>query len=127
MRVLVLGGTGMLGQAVVRRLGQEGMQVLTLQRDVLDARAPDFAQVGKLAPQAVVNAIGLINRRMHLHESEFLRVNSLFPRRLADYCQEQSIPMVHVSTDCVFSGEAGLYDESAPTCAGYLRANQAVG
>lgn len=117
MRVLVLGDTGMLGQALVRRLGQEGMQVLTLQRDVLDARAPDFAQVGMLAPQAVVNAIGLINRRMHLHESEFLRVNSLFPRRLADYCQEQSIPMVHVSTDCVFSGDAGPYDESAPTLA----------
>lgn len=107
----------MLGQALVRRLGQEGLQVLTLQRDVLDARAPDFAQVGKLVPQAVVNAIGLINRRMHLHESEFLRVNSLFPRRLADYCQSQSIPMVHVSTDCVFRGNAGPYDEYAPTLA----------
>ena len=103
----------MLGQALVRRLRCEGMHVLTLQRDALDARAPDFASIGKLEPQAVVNAIGLINRRMHLPESEFLRVNSLFPRRLADYCQERGLTMVHVSTDCVFDGGGGPYDEAS--------------
>lgn len=104
----------MLGQALVRRLYQEGMQVLTLQRNAMDARAPDFAQIGSLKPDAVVNAIGLINRRLHQPESEFLQINSLFPRRLADYCQAQDIPLIHISTDCVFAGDAGPYNESAP-------------
>lgn len=117
MRVLVLGHTGMLGQALLRRLRQEDMVVLTLHRHALDALDPDFAQIDSLAPDAIINAIGLINRRMHQQESDFLRVNSLFPRRLADYCQGLNINLIHVSTDCVFSGDAGPYDESSPSLA----------
>ena len=117
MRVLVLGHTGMLGQALLRRLSLEDIKVLTVARNDLDALEPNFAKIGILAPNVIVNAIGLINRRMHLRESDFLRVNSLFPRRLADYCQGLNINLIHVSTDCVFSGDAGPYDESSPSLA----------
>jgi len=117
MRVLVLGHTGMLGQALVRRLSQEDIEVLTLPRHALDALEPNFSQIGILTPDAVVNAIGLINRRIHLQESDFLRVNSLFPRRLADYCQGHNTTFIHVSTDCVFTGDAGPYNESSPSFA----------
>lgn len=117
MRVLVLGHTGMLGQALLRRLSQEGIKVLSLPRHALNAKDPNFSQIGILTPDAVVNAIGLINRRMQLQESDFLRVNSLFPRRLADYCQVLKINLIHVSTDCVFSGDAGPYNESSPSSA----------
>jgi dTDP-4-dehydrorhamnose reductase len=117
MRVLVLGHTGMLGQALLRRLSQEGIKVLTLPRHALNANDPNFSEIGVLAPDAVVNAIGLINRRIQLQESDFLRVNSIFPRRLADYCQAQNITLIHVSTDCVFSGDAGPYYEPSPRTA----------
>ena len=117
MRVLVFGHTGMLGQALLRRLSQEDIKVLTLPRHALDAIEPDFSQIRILAPDAVINAIGLINRRMHLQESDFLRVNSLFPRRLADYCQENNMTLIHVSTDCVFTGDAGPYNEDSPSFA----------
>lgn len=112
MRVLVLGGTGMLGQALLRRLPREGMQVLQVQRGQFDARQPEFSKLDAVAPDAVVNAIGLVNRRLDLGEAEFLLVNSLFPRRLADYCQVHGWPLIHISTDCVFSGRSGPYLES---------------
>lgn len=113
MRVLVLGTTGMLGQALLRRLPVEGLQVLQMQRRQFDARQPDFKVLDALAPDAVVNAIGLVNRRLELGDAEFLLVNSLFPRRLADHCQARGRPLVHISTDCVFSGQQGPYLENS--------------
>jgi len=37
--------------------------------------------------------------------------------KLADYCESHNVPMIHLSTDCVFDGNSGLYVESDPTCA----------
>lgn len=116
-RVLVLGSSGMLGVAVCHYLRQSGFDVVTLDRVTLDARNPDLRTVASADAGAVVNALGLINRRADQPEADFLRVNSLFPRRLADLCQQRGIPLIHISTDCVFKGDAGPYDESAPPSA----------
>ncbi|MFA7270897.1 MAG: sugar nucleotide-binding protein [Sterolibacterium sp.] len=111
MRILVLGDTGMLGHAVSHRLRCAGMEVAALDRDVFDAGNPDLRIVAATKSDAVVNAIGIINRRLNPSEADFLRINSLFPRRLADLCAKLATPMIHVSTDCVFKGDAGPYDE----------------
>lgn len=114
MRVLVLGSTGMLGVATAYQLRKCGLDVVTRDKRALDALNPDFSQLDGLGVQYVINAIGLINRRAHRPESEFLAVNSLFPRRLADYCVAHGVRLIHVSTDCVFRGDAGPYNESSP-------------
>ncbi len=112
-RVLVLGARGMLGSALIHYLPKVGLQVFEASRPELDAMAPDFAVLESVQPTAVVNAIGLTNRHLDQAESSFLRINSLFPRRLADWCSAHDVPLVHVSTDCVFKGDAGPYDEHA--------------
>ena len=112
-RVLVLGPHGMLGSALVAGLRQAGFEVSALARPQFDARTPDFAQIATMRPDAVVNSIGLINRHLNLPEADFMRVNSIFPRRLADWCQSNALPLIHVSTDCVFRGAHGPYDEAA--------------
>lgn len=113
MRVLVLGANGMLGVALCYEFKRCGFDTVTLARPAFDANLPDFARLEYIAPEAVVNAIGLVNRRLDRPEAEFLRINSLFPRRLADWCGERSIPLVHISTDCVFRGDAAPYDETS--------------
>lgn len=105
----------MLGVALCHQLKLMGFEVSTLDRSLLDAQHPNLEVIAASGVNSVVNAIGLINRRIVEPESNFLRVNSIFPRRLADLCESLSIPMIHVSTDCVFKGDAGPYDECSNT------------
>jgi dTDP-4-dehydrorhamnose reductase len=112
-RVLVLGARGMLGSALVYYLPKAGIDIAVASRPEFDANNPDFSVIERLQPRVVVNAIGLTNRHLDQAETCFLRTNSLFPRRLADWCCMHGLPLIHVSTDCVFKGDAGPYDEHA--------------
>jgi dTDP-4-dehydrorhamnose reductase len=112
-RVLVLGARGMLGSALCHYLPQAGFEILQVSRPELDAMAPDFAVLENLQPSAVVTAIGLINRHLDQAESNFLWTNSFLSRRRVGWCAAHEAPLIHVSTDCVFEGDAGLYDELA--------------
>jgi len=64
-------------------------------------------------PDVVINCVGLIKQ---LDESQqvltALPINSIFPHRLANLCALSNIRLVHISTDCVFSGKRGNYAES---------------
>lgn len=119
MRILVLGADGMLGHELVHQLTPWAEVAATTRRGVgryggVDARRPDSV-VGVLAdfrPDAVVNAVGLVKQlpdgQSHLAA---LEVNALWPHRLAALCRVAGARLVHVSTDCVFSGERGGYTE----------------
>ncbi len=117
-RLLVLGAHGMLGAALSCVLRAQDFAVIVASRRELDANRLDTQAIAQLIERAgadaVVNAIGMINRRLDHPEAEFLRVNSLFPRLLADTCVRQQRPLIHISTDCVFKGDAGPYDETRP-------------
>lgn len=63
-------------------------------------------------PEAVVNAVGIVKQRGAAKEEiPSLEVNSLFPHRLALLCEATGARLVHMSTDCVFSGRKGNYTE----------------
>jgi dTDP-4-dehydrorhamnose reductase len=62
-------------------------------------------------PGVVVNCIGVVKQAVDDPEPA-IRVNALFPHRLAAACRERDARLIHVSTDCVFSGEQGGYTES---------------
>ena len=133
MRVLVLGASGMIGSAMFRVLSErQGWSVFGTSRSVetqrhfssetvsnlltnFDVDKPDnmprvFAEV---QPNVVINCIGLTK---HHKESDdpllAIPVNALFPHRLADLCAVGGARLVHVSTDCVFSGRKGNYSEN---------------
>jgi dTDP-4-dehydrorhamnose reductase len=63
-------------------------------------------------PQVVVNCIGIVKQ---LDEAQnpiaSIQINSLFPHQLAGLCAENGVRLIHVSTDCVFSGRKGAYTE----------------
>ncbi len=119
MRILVLGADGMLGHELLRQLSQVHEVAGTTRRGSgrylgVDARRPESV-VGVLAdfrPDAVVNAVGLVKQRPEGQSHvAALEVNALWPHRLAEMCQVADARLVHVSTDCVFSGERGGYAE----------------
>jgi len=136
MRVLVLGASGMLGNAMVRVLSEkEEWEVFGTLRssgavrffsskvakrlvagvDVEnhDALVRLFAQI---RPDVVVNCIGLVKQ---LADADYpllaIPINSLLPHRLARLCGLVGARLVHMSTDCVFSGRKGGYRESDPS------------
>lgn len=74
-----------------------------------DTLLPVLASV---RPNVVVNAIGIVKQSPAAHEPiPSLTVNAVFPHRLAAACGAMDARLIHVSTDCVFSGRGGMYRE----------------
>ncbi len=80
----------------------------------IDVRSLDgLTQVlADFRPDAVINAVGIVKQRPTAQESiPSLEINSLLPHRLAVLCRAVRARLVHISTDCVFSGRRGNYRE----------------
>ena len=132
MRILILGGDGMLGHQLLRhfkerhdvrvtlRLGREAYEAHRLFEPGtafygIDARQTDglLQIMADFRPEAVVNAVGIVKQRSEANEViPSLEINSLLPHRLALVCRTVGARLVHLSTDCVFSGRKGNYRES---------------
>jgi len=64
-------------------------------------------------PEVVVNCIGLVKQLADANDPlQAVPVNTLLPHRLAMLCQATGSRLIHVSTDCVFSGAQGGYRET---------------
>ena len=140
MRLLILGGSGMLGHQLWRGLHAQHDTWVTLRRPVADfavhnlfdeAKAIQFDDItddtalertlGRAKPEAVINCVGLIKQRDEASDEALtLRVNAEFPHRLAKRCGEAGARLIHFSTDCIFAGTKGNYTESDPSDAADL-------
>lgn len=133
MRVLILGVTGMLGSAVFRVFhADEQNEVWGTMRDEaarrffperfhdrlldgVDVLDPDTLAetLSRAGPDLVINCVGLI-KQLAAAQSPLraLPINAMLPHRLARLCALADARLIHVSTDCVFSGRAGGYREA---------------
>lgn len=75
-----------------------------------------LAQVMRAAqPDLVVNAVGIVKQYADsVSTEEFIAINALFPHRLARLTGTYGTKLIHISTDCVFSGRKGQYTEDYP-------------
>jgi dTDP-4-dehydrorhamnose reductase len=131
MRILVLGATGMLGHKLwqcyrgrfetwaAARAGYGECSQYGLfdpDRFLGGIDAFDFDALvkvfGAVRPDVVVNCIGIIKQLPSAKDPIVsLTINSLFPHRLANLCQATGTRLIHISTDCVFSGRHGMRTE----------------
>lgn len=135
MKVLILGGSGMLGHKLWQVL-TEGFDVhVTVRRpfdsysqyglfdqnhtvDHVSAEAVETVvdAIDTVRPTVVVNCIGIVKQVEAARDPvTSITVNALFPHRLAQLCVGKGIRLIHISTDCVFSGRRGGYLESDAT------------
>lgn len=135
MKVLVLGASGMLGHRLLLHFAECGLEVKAALRQDEAAyrrfgifpaarcffgidlgREADLQRVLEQSqPQAVVNAAGVVKQRDEGKQPlPSLEINALLPHRLARLCEPRGVRVVHMSTDCVFSGARGGYRESDP-------------
>lgn len=122
MKCLILGANGMAGHMISTYLLEKGYDVTTLTKSpyfvgkniVLDVR--DLSQLKPIIHQGfdvIVNAIGLLNSNVDDHLSDAVLINSYLPHFLQDQTKNVKTKIVHLSTDCVFSGLTGSYKETS--------------
>jgi dTDP-4-dehydrorhamnose reductase len=131
MRILILGGDGMLGHQLFKHLRQHHEVCVTLRQDLnayiefglfdsknsytgIDVRSMErlMEVFAEFRPQAVVNCVGIVKQRPTAKESiPSLEINALLPHRLSVLCNAATARLIHMSTDCVFSGRKGNYVE----------------
>lgn len=121
MRFLILGCNGMAGHMISLYLKEQGYEVDGFAREesrfvkttVGDAR--NLQLVKKVVQEggydAVVNGIGLLNRLAEEDHEAAVFLNSYLPHFLAKITEGMNTRIIHISTDCVFSGSRGGYQE----------------
>ncbi len=98
--------------AALRHFPQDSHVRLLCGVDVLDQDAL-VAVLGKVKPDVVINCVGLIKQLADAKDPlTALPINAMLPHRLARLCALAGARLIHVSTDCVFSGRKGMYLES---------------
>lgn len=133
MKVLIVGASGMIGSTVLRVLSEKSeWQVYGTVRDLrvkrffseaigkrliadIDVENPDLLikVLDQIRPDVVVNCAGLTKHKPEADDPLVsVPINALMPHRLAAMSKLVGARLIHVSTDCVFSGEKGGYSES---------------
>jgi len=122
MRILVCGAGGQVGRELVSRASGYGLEALGMTRTHLDiADAEQVADViSRLKPGMIINAAAYTHvDNAEAHSEQAYNVNRDGAARLAEAARRSSIPLLHISTDYVFAGEARTpyreEDEVAPT------------
>ena len=132
MKILVLGTSGMIGHAMFRILTQsKQLEVWGTVRgsadkqhfnDLMQSRIVVSGDIerretlprilGSIKPEVVINCVGLTKHRPTSEDPvASITMNALFPHWLSDQCVAARARLIHVSTDCVFSGSRGSYSE----------------
>jgi dTDP-4-dehydrorhamnose reductase len=133
MKILVLGASGMIGSAIFRVLSadsaldvwgsirsiafkefftQSQQKHLVVCADLLDQNQLTRL-FSEIHPNIVINCVGLTKH--HKQADDVLLaapINTMLPHRLADLCAACDARLIHISTDCIFSGSRGNYLES---------------
>ena len=133
MKILVVGASGMIGSTVLRVMSEnKDWEVFGTIRSAsvkhffpaeiaerlvngVDVEYPDALMkvLDAIRPNVVINCAGLTKHKPEADDPLIsLPINALMPHRLAGLCKMIGARLVHVSTDCVFSGEKGGYTET---------------
>ena len=134
MKVLILGATGMLGYSLFSNLNEHAslsvfgavrsitckesffsdlQQQLITGIDAYDISSLQHA-IELVSPDVVINCVGLIKQHgISKQHIDAIKINALLPHELANICDQFNAKLIHFSTDCVFTGEVGLYTEDS--------------
>jgi dTDP-4-dehydrorhamnose reductase len=138
MKVLVLGASGMLGNAMMRVLGTGaagGLEVVGTVRSAATGKffKSDIAErliagvdvddqeslkrvFAEHKPDVVINCVGLIKQLAEAKDPiPAIQINALLPHLLHRLCLQSNARLIHFSTDCVFDGAKGNYLEDSPS------------
>ncbi|WP_456318540.1 dTDP-4-dehydrorhamnose reductase family protein [Priestia megaterium] len=122
MKILILGGKGMAGHVITNYFKKKSeYTVFYTSRDLNDTDSiyVDVTNLTKLEelietikPDITINCIGILNEHATNNNKLAFQVNSLLPHQLVKLTERCQGKLIHISTDCVFSGNKGDYTEN---------------
>jgi dTDP-4-dehydrorhamnose reductase len=115
MKIIIFGSTGMLGNYVWKYLSQFHEDVICIDRKVYDIQTCDWRKLDEIlsvfsSEDVIINCAGAIPQQK-CDFRKFIAVNTIFPHRVNDISKKYGIKFIHITTDCVFSGKEGNYNE----------------
>ncbi len=135
MKILILGENGMLGHVVYNYFKQKNYEVVgTRVKDgeiVYDAYKNQEALeeiIKEQKPNIVINCIGILNQVAEDNKPLAVKLNSLLPHYVDSLSEKYDFKFIHVSTDCVFDGIKGNYNEEClPDATSFYGRSKALG
>jgi len=115
-KVLILGSSGLIGHQVYNYLKNNsdfGLSNISYRRKLnsetilLDARSEQkfFDHIRRIQPNYIVNCIGVLINEAKQDSESAIFLNAHLPHRLEELANKINAKLIHMSTDCVFSGE----------------------
>ena len=123
-KILILGSTGLIGHQIHFLLSSNPEYEIanisyrnklhedTLLLDILDEALLNSA-IQKIKPNYLINCVGTLIKESESDPELAIYTNAILPHRLKNICNTMSIKLIHMSTDCVFSGKKGNYNEKS--------------
>jgi dTDP-4-dehydrorhamnose reductase len=121
MKILILGSNGMAGHTITQYLQQQGHTILGFDRvasqltQSIVGDATDEDALRKIIYSqrfdTIINCIGILNQFAEERKALAVFLNAYLPHFLAEVTSRMDTQVIHMSTDCVFSGERGGYRE----------------
>ncbi|MEL5895749.1 SDR family oxidoreductase [Bacteroides sp. GD17] len=121
-KILLFGATGMAGHVIyyyLRSTGKYDMFNVVYRTpltedsiivDVIDRDAVTEV-IRNVRPEIIINCIGVLIKGSKTHPDNAILINAYFPHLLKKMADEVGAKLIHISTDCVFSGKKGNYTE----------------
>lgn len=120
-RVLVLGGTGMAGHVVSTYLEEQGYDVYIASKSAPVSQKSQPVEVtdfdaletcmNSVKPDVIINCVGILQKQANAFPHKAILINSYLPHWLENAYKDTDTKVIHLSTDCVFSGSRGSYTE----------------
>lgn len=138
MKYLILGCNGMAGHMIAKYLIECGHDVMGIARQdsqickttIGDVTDKGFlsAALEKESYDIAVNCIGVLNKAVDACPAQGIYINSVLPHLIAELLSEKKTKLIHISTDCVFSGKKGNYtEEDIPDAESLYGRSKAIG
>lgn len=122
MKIIVFGANGMAGHMVSLYLQEQGHDVTGFVRTknnlvrCIEGNAMDAELVKQILYKSdydvIINCIGILNKAVDAKLAEGIYINSVLPHFLAECAADTETRVIHISSDCVFSGDKGHYKEN---------------
>ena len=124
MKILILGSSGILGKTLQLYLSKKNIDFLTISREKNNNKNITLKNISnfnnleelifKIRPTHIINCIGVTKfNNTYKNKKITVSLNTKMPIYLAELCKLNKIYLLHISTDCVFSGEKGNYSDNS--------------
>jgi dTDP-4-dehydrorhamnose reductase len=124
-KILIFGSTGMAGHMIYEHLVRRSdflvanssyRKLLNTKSILIDVRNVELVEstITEFEPNVIINCIGILKSESQTNSEMAIYANAYFPHLLSKLAATTGGRLIHISTDCVFSGAKGSYRSIDP-------------